>query len=104
MVDLNWTQYLVTVATLAVAIVTVMTYIELRAARRQKAIKQEIQATVTQLGELLTEKLETKQNVNELKIEMARVEEQVKFLSATLSAGKSTLWQLYPNRQSGRIC
>lgn len=95
-----WQQYLYTVATVMGTLIAVATYLDVRSARRQKIWKQEIKDSVTQLETILVERLETKDNVNQLRIDIAGLKAQMQLLMTKVGA----LWLLSLRTRYGKIC
>jgi peptidoglycan hydrolase CwlO-like protein len=73
----NWQSIAVLVVSIVGCFIAVATYIDKRAGSRQEMIKDEIQSSVSHLSDVLSERLETKENVSALKVQLAQLQGQV---------------------------
>lgn len=67
----NWVSIATIIIPIVVCVIAVATYLDHRTEKRQTTVKTEIKESVDQLSAVLQERLETKENVNQLKIEVA---------------------------------
>lgn len=81
---INIESVLTIIGALVVAIVAVGTWLDQRVKNRQDATKAEISEAVTHLSEVLLERLETKENVANLRTQVATLSVQVDGLVRTL--------------------
>lgn len=84
----NWVQVLVVLAGLIAAIAALGAWLDQRTKARQAETKNEVREAVDQLSAVLLERLETKENVAELRVQMARMNEQLKNLGDRLHEGQ----------------
>lgn len=70
---INWQS----IGTILAALVAAVAFLTAIIQRRQKAVSQQISDAVDNLARVLEAKLETKDSVNNLRIEVARMKEQV---------------------------
>lgn len=80
-ITVNWESLVTTTIPIVGTLIAVATYINSRTNKRerlnrltQENVRDEIKTAVDHLAEVLLEKLESKDAVNQLRIEMARVE------------------------------
>lgn len=74
---INWGQIVIVLSSLVVALVALFGMIDKRMKDRQKEMERKIDTTVATLSTILTEKLETKENVAAIRVELARLNERV---------------------------
>jgi peptidoglycan hydrolase CwlO-like protein len=84
----NWQSIAVLVVSIVACFIAVATYIDKRATSRQETIKNEIQSSVEHLSDVLSERLETKENVSQLKVQIAALQVQVESLRADVKESK----------------
>jgi hypothetical protein len=82
----NWTSVLTIVGGVFGSFLAAVAFLDARQRRRQDDTKNQITEAVTGLSNVLVERLETKENVGQLRVELAHVEEQVRYLSVALTA------------------
>lgn len=82
----NWGSVLTIIGGTVAAFIGAVSFLDARQRRRQDDTKTQITDAVTGLSAVLVERLETKENVGQLRVELAHVEEQVRFLTTALSA------------------
>lgn len=82
----NWGSVLTIVGGVFGSFLAAVAFLDSRQRRRQEDTKNQISDAVNGLSNVLIERLETKENVGQLRIELAHVEEQVRFLSSALTA------------------
>lgn len=73
----NWASVSVLVVSIVGCFIAVATYIDKRAGTRQDNIKDNIQGSVDHLSQVLMERLETKDNVNALRVEVAQLKTEI---------------------------
>ena len=76
---INWSSVAVIVGGIGGVIIAALAFIIRLMDRRNNAIRDEITNAVTNLGHILEAKLETKDAVNQLRIEVAELRGQVKY-------------------------
>lgn len=74
---INWGSIAVIVCTIVACFIGVATYIERKHTLRNETIKDDIKESVDHLAAILLERLETKENVNALRIEVERLRSEV---------------------------
>ena len=79
--SINWSQMLIVLSGVIVAIVAIGGFIDKRMRDRQNDLKNDIREAVNGLSTVLMERLETKENVASIRVEMARMSERVAHLS-----------------------
>jgi len=77
----SWVQVIVVLSGVIVAVVSLAAWLDSRQRIRQAQTKDEVQTAVKQVSELLTEKLETKDNVTKLRLELAGLTAKVDALT-----------------------
>lgn len=82
----NWGSVLTIIAGVLASFIGSVTFLDMRQRRRQDDTKNQIADAVGQLSAVLVERLETKENVGQLRVELAHVEGQVTALSQALTA------------------
>lgn len=82
---INWPGLAISLGTFIASMAAVLAYIDRRAERRQAAVQREQETMRTEfrlslenLATILSERLETKDNVNNLRVEVARLGEQIR--------------------------
>lgn len=79
--SVNWGQIIVVLTGIICAVAALGALIDKRITTRQRQTEKQIETAVGGLATLLTEKLETKENVASLRIEVARLSERVSTLA-----------------------
>lgn len=74
---INWPSVLLIAGSIVGCIVALLGFLDIRQRRRQDDIRDEITRAVNHLSDVLLEKLETKDNVNDLKTEVAVMHDQI---------------------------
>jgi F0F1-type ATP synthase membrane subunit b/b' len=76
-VGVNWTSVAVIIGGIGGVVIATMAFVIRLMDRRNNAIRDEITNAVTNLGHILEAKLETKDSVNQLRVELAELRGQV---------------------------
>lgn len=79
---INWSSVAVLIISIVGCFIGVAAYIDRRSAARQDSIKDNIQGSVNHLSEVLMERLETKDNVNALRVEVAQLKTEIADIKA----------------------
>lgn len=74
---INWSQILIVLSSVIVALVALFGMIDKRMKDRQRDMEHKIDSSVSTLSTILIEKLETKENVAAIRTELARVNEKL---------------------------
>lgn len=75
---INWPGLAVSLAAFIASMAVIIGYLDRRNDKRQTATREDIKTSVEALGILLSERLETKENVNSLRLEVAKMGEQLR--------------------------
>lgn len=78
---INWLSVLTIIFGTVASIVAIITFLDKRMKDRQGEVRDAINAAVTNLSEILIERLETKDKVNQVIIQLTAVKEQVRFIN-----------------------
>lgn len=81
---INWESLGVIVAALAFAF-GIVTWRQTQSDKRQREQKEEITTSVDNLKDVLLEKLETKENVNQIRVDMAGLKSDVEHMRQTMN-------------------
>jgi hypothetical protein len=79
--NINWGQVIIMLSGVIVAIIAVGGFIDKRLKDRQTEMKSDIASAVNNLSTILTERLETKENVAALRIEVAKMSERMSMMA-----------------------
>jgi hypothetical protein len=86
---INWPGLAVSLAAFIASMAVIIGYLDRRNEKRQVATREDIKTSVEALGIILSERLETKENVNSLRVEVARMGEQLRLYMARQQQEKS---------------
>lgn len=91
---INWPGLAISLGSFVASMAVIFAYLDRRAERRQTraiaeqaALRAEFTAALANLGQILGERLETKENVNQLRIEVARMGEHLRVSTQLGAAG-----------------
>lgn len=97
---INWPGLAISLGTFIASMAAILAYIDRRSEKRQAAVQQnqdqlrrEVHDSIENLAKILTERLETKENVNNLKVEVAKMSEQMRLAFQDRGSHGATLWQ-----------
>lgn len=101
--NVNWLGLVISLGSFIASMAAILAYIDRRADKRsmqvqkdQADLRLEFRQSIEQLSSVLSERLETKENVNNLKVEVAKMGEQLRLYADFLTGQHST-----PGRRSG---
>lgn len=85
---INWPALAISLGSFIATMAGILTYIDRRSEKRQASVQKgqddlrsEFRGSLDNLASILSERLETKDNVNQLRIEVARLNEQFRLLA-----------------------